>query len=306
MIVERGVPPELLYRLNQKELFFSGGTIRVASGYKNAGSIVKHLRFPENKEQTSEILKGLSSTLKNHGSTLQSIQSLQNATLILQGMNLAISVAGFALVLGRLNKIDKEIKNIDSKLENLQLAVDEIKEYQETIQYSRYFANLESLHAGLRLKKEHMVDSSILKVRDSQYLFQNLCSKQLQDIKSLYKNSKLFHMHLQIVIGGVICISNAHAQQGEYTEADRVLSDFSEWYLEIGKAILSPIENKVKPAWLAKLTQPELEEMKKTVDLTRSLPENIKYLNDNINLLSLSGRSINAIKDKGQLLVISC
>lgn len=310
MNVERVIPPELIHGLGTKYTV-SGGTIRIAPGYENAGTIVKHLRFPENAEQTNKILQELKSTienqkissqdLQNYGGTLEAIKSLQNATLILQGVNLAISAVGFALVLTKLNEIEKQLEKIDAKLDRLQLTANEIKTYQEITQHSKYFANLENLRSGLNINKESMIYGAISNIRESQFLFQRVCTNQLQDTKSLYQDSELFFISFQVVIGSAICIANAHAQRDEYDEASRALSGLSEWISEITPIIFNPIKS--KPVWLGKLDPYQVEKTKKLINLNRSLPESINYLN-NFNLLKIPNSSLRSINDKNSLLVI--
>lgn len=304
MVVERIIPPEILARLG-KDLILSGGTIRIAPGFEGAGSIVRHLQFPETSQATNQILEQLKSTLVNNqgalnsmSDTMQGIQSLQQVTLAMQGMNLAISAAGFAIVLKKLNDLSQQLRQIDAKIDQLQFTADEIKHYQELIQTTRYHANLESLYSGVQRHDRHMISGATLNLREIQYLFQHVCDSLLQDLYSIYQNSSAFQTHFKAAFGSAMYIANAHAQLGEYAEAERVIDELSLWQKQIETRLLTPI-NSSKPIWLSRLSVTETQQAREATSLQQAIPENLLYTKNtyqlcreaNVNLLELKAQN---------------
>ncbi|MFK0570357.1 hypothetical protein [Endozoicomonas sp.] len=326
MIITRGIPDELLSRLGT-ELMISGGTIRVAPGFDKAGSIVRHLRFPENAQAASQVMEQLKATAEQNqqalgaiGKTvsqnqglLQNIQSMQHATMVMQGMNLAVTVAGFAIVINQLNKISRKLDQVirqldqmDIKLDTLLLTANEIKSYQESVQFSRFTANLESLNEALRLEKLVMADQAIITLRESEHQFKLLCERQLQEVKVVYKNPEPFQINFMGAMGASMCIANARAQMGDLKEAENIIANINDWQSSIKTAVLLPLEKKNAPVWLGRLNDQKQSAAKKVVNTQQAVPETLQYLSDTYQLCRQSGRELKSLlaEDQDKLLVI--
>lgn len=312
MTIERAIPPELFSRLG-KDLFLSGGTIRVAPGHDGAGSIVRHLVFPESQQATDQLLEQIKTQVFNNQSAvngvsthLQGVQFLQQATVAMQGMNLAVSVAGFALVMRQLNKISQQLKQINANIDQLQLTADEIQAYQQLVQTSRYHANLESLQSGLLRVDKPMISGSMVNLREVQYLFQHVCNCQLDNLPSLYKDSVLFQHHFKLAFGSAVSIANAHAHLGEYPEAERVITNMSQWQAEVKTRLFSPIKNTIPPFWLGKLSENEKIQVKATTTLQKILPENLHYIKNTYQLCQMTNVNLMKLRmqEPEQLLVV--
>jgi hypothetical protein len=302
MIIQRLIPPEVLGKLGT-EYVQSGGTIRVAPGFDKAGSIIKHLRFPEDSQTSKNVLEQLKATAQQNQqalgninnmavrnkSLLNGIQSLQNATLALQGMNLAVSAVGFVVIINKLNKISQQLEQIDAKLDTLQLTANEIRTYQELTHFAKYTANLENLSSGLRLENSNMIDGAISNLRESQHMFQSVCDKQLLNLKNVYNNSDSFQIHFQGALGSVMCIANAHAQQGELVEAKRVINGAKNWQTRISDMVCQPIETQVKPVWLGRLDHKKRTKARLLINTQKAIPESLLYLKDTYNICEMKG-----------------
>lgn len=122
--------PEILAGLKSGLYKIWGGVIRVTAGHDNAGSIVAHLKFPNDMSQTQQSIETLQAILtsqmdglQNGIDTLQSsmgmLQNLQYANLAMSGLNLAISAVGFAVVCHKLNRIEGTLHQQNQQLDIL-------------------------------------------------------------------------------------------------------------------------------------------------------------------------------------------
>ncbi len=301
-ILERVIPQELWSGIGTRYVL-SGGTIRNAPGYPNAGAIVRHFIYPQDSEATEKVLQelktlvqsnqqalgGISQTVQENNALLQGLQSMQQATMILQGINLAVSVAGFAIVMNKLDKIHRQLERMDAKLSQLQMTADEIHRYQQMIQATYYQANLENLSSGLRTGNSLMVANAIGDLRKSQYLFQTICEQSLSDLYALYKEPSLFKMHFEAAITCALCIANAHAQIDQPEEARLIIEKTKAWQQNIRDQILKPVEQKNRALWIARLKNEERKAIKAILDLQRAMPECLLYLEDTYSLCHKAG-----------------
>lgn len=319
-MVTRNIPSELLSRLGE-DLVLSGGTIRVAPGFENAGSIVRHLRFPEDAQAANQVLEQLTSTVKNNQQALESIgntlssnqammqglQAMQQATMIMQGMNLAVSAAGFAIVIRQLKNISKKLDRMEQKLDLILKNSHEIKEYQQAVQLSRFTANLESLNEALRLEKPLMADQAIINLRESEHQFKHLCERQLQDVQLVYQNPESFHTNFMGTMGAAIGIASARAKMGCLSEANNIIDKARDWQANIKSGIFKPLEMPILPVWLGRLTDTEQSRVRTVVSTQRALPESLNYLSDTYQLCHQQGIDLESLfsKDKDHLLLIT-
>ncbi len=266
-----------------------GGTVRWPKGQSNGGQIVAHLKIPENIEQATNLLQNMAE-----------MQSLQYATMALQGMNLAVSAVGFAIVISKLNNISKQLERMDYKLDTLQLTADRIERYQELIQYTRYSANLESLESSLRTRRSHMLDTAIINLRESQYLFQEICEMKLPNMKGLYQESEYFDVYFQGAVGSAMCIANAHAQLDQIPEAIKIVTDISEWQISVKEKICFPLEVRSNSVWLTRLSNQEKSNAKNLIQTQRYIPEGLSYTNNIYQLCDKKGISISNLMSENK------
>ncbi len=307
IILERMIPKELLSGIGTRYKI-SGGTIRNAPGYPNAGAIVRHFIYPQDSRATEKVLQELKTlaqsnqqalgTISQNNVLLQGLQSMQQATMVLQGINLAVSVAGFAMVLNKLDKIHRQLEAMDHKLDEIKITTENLSQYQKLIQATRYQANLENLSAGLRTKNHTMVAIAIVNLRENQQLFQTICEQSMSDLFALYQAPAIFSMHFEATMACVFCIANAHAQMDEFEEALIVIERAKVWQQTVRENILKPVEQKNRALWITRLKDEERKTIKATLDLQRALPENLLYLEDTYSLSHKTGLNIQQLLEK--------
>jgi len=117
---------EILEGLSNGLYAIYGGVIRITKGNDKAGTIVAHLKFPGDEQQTAESIEKLKSSLSNiQGgidnlqNSLGSLHTLQYANIALSGLNLAVSAAGFTIVCKKLNGIESILNTHTQKLDKL-------------------------------------------------------------------------------------------------------------------------------------------------------------------------------------------
>ncbi len=117
---------EILEGLSNGLYAIYGGVIRITKGNDKAGTIVAHLKFPGNEQQTAESIEKVKSSLSNIQGGIDSLQNslgslhtLQYANIALSGLNLAVSAAGFAIVCKKLNGIESILNTHTQKLDTL-------------------------------------------------------------------------------------------------------------------------------------------------------------------------------------------
>ncbi|MEQ9892590.1 hypothetical protein [Pectobacterium aroidearum] len=122
--------PEILAGLKSGLYKIWGGVIRVTAGHDNAGSIVAHLKFPNDMSQTQQSIETLQAILTSQMDGLQNginalqssmgmLQNLQYANLAMSGLNLAVSAVGFAVVCHKLNRIEGTLHQQNQQLDLL-------------------------------------------------------------------------------------------------------------------------------------------------------------------------------------------
>ncbi|HHQ6575736.1 TPA: hypothetical protein ACSTLY_003167 [Serratia fonticola] len=128
--------PEILAGIKSGLYKIWGGVIRVTAGHDNAGSIIAHLKFPNDMSHAQKSIETLQAVLTSQMGGLQSgmdvlqnsmgvLQNLQYANLAMSGLNLAVSIVGFAIVCHKLNHIEGTLQQQSQQLEALlHLAVD--------------------------------------------------------------------------------------------------------------------------------------------------------------------------------------
>lgn len=122
--------PKILKGLETGLFEIWGGVIRVAKGNDKAGSIVAHLKFPDDMGQTRQSIENLQTVLTTKMDGLQGgvdalqgsmkmLQNLQYANLALSGLNLAVTTAGFVIVYQKLNRIEDVLEKQSQQLDSL-------------------------------------------------------------------------------------------------------------------------------------------------------------------------------------------
>ncbi|PVZ64477.1 hypothetical protein [Pelagibaculum spongiae] len=289
--VERIIPLEFLSKIGT-ELILSGGTLRVASGLPKAGSIVKHLRFPESQQATTQVLEQIKAVAINNqqalakvGETvgqsqhlLNGIQAMQQATMLMQGANLAVSAIGFAIVINKLNKMQSQLHNMNVKLDHLLANTDEIQQYQALVQETKFEANMQTLAAALRVNDSITSMSAIKSLRESYVLYKRLTERLLDDVQRTYQQPAFFETCFKIAITSGLAIASAYSQLGQHEESSIVIQDIMQWQQDVSEKFMAPAYN--KPVWLAHLPEQAKLAASQVVTLQKSAPQMLEYLKD--------------------------
>lgn len=146
--------PEILEGLKSGLYKIWGGVIRVTAGHDNAGSIIAHLKFPNDMSQAQQSIESLQAVLSKQMDGLQGgidalqssmgvLQSLQSANLAMSGLNLAVSAVGFAIVCHKLNRIEGTLKQHEQKLDILLQLAAEAHQRELFRDEARFIANVD-------------------------------------------------------------------------------------------------------------------------------------------------------------------
>ncbi|EML0363900.1 hypothetical protein RI835_003296 [Providencia rettgeri] len=146
--------PEILEGLKSGLYKIWGGVIRVTAGHDNAGSIIAHLKFPNDMSQAQQSIESLQAVLSKQMDGLQGgidalqssmgvLQSLQSANLAMSGLNLAVSAVGFAIVCHKLNRIEGTLKQHEQKLDILLQLATEAHQRELFRDEARFIANVD-------------------------------------------------------------------------------------------------------------------------------------------------------------------
>ena len=110
LIVERGIPSEVLTGLLTRKFKLYGGVVRWAAGTEKAGQIVRHLIPVSTQSITSQVLSPI---LGNMGvvnayqmsrqfnalsSVTQQVLQIASGTMVFSGLNLAVTAVGFVVL----------------------------------------------------------------------------------------------------------------------------------------------------------------------------------------------------------------
>jgi hypothetical protein len=275
MIVERGIPAEMLPKLLSGEYSLSGGTIRIAKGYPGGGQIVKHLVIPNPNALNQFVLNQ------------QLFQSLQIGSIALQGMNLAISIAGFYFIVNKLKEINQHFQNLDYQIAQLREEVKEISFHQRLVEQSKLFANLENLKLASAINAPSLLSDSIGKLTESRVFYKSYCESLLQndlELKEIYQDVSRFDSSIKMAIGAGIAQANALSNQGHLEESSHLIEDIKNWQNDTKDKLRSPIKLSSPAIWLIDLDELAKNDMKRVLKEQENIQHGLEYLLDHYQL----------------------
>lgn len=176
--------PEILEGLKSGLYKIWGGVIRITAGHDNAGSIVAHLKFPNDAAQAQQSIASLQAVLSKQMDGLQGgidalqssmgvLQNLQYANLAMSGLNLAVSAVGLAIVCSKLNRIEGTLNQYGQKLDTLlQLAVESYQR-ERFRDESRFITSVDCAHQFATMGDIQQLKSLIPTIKE-QYEFTRL------------------------------------------------------------------------------------------------------------------------------------
>ena len=214
--------PEIIEGLRSGKMTLEGGVIRIARGYEGAGQIVRHLKFPDDPNQSLENL----SEMMNEGfgkinKSLETLKSLQCANLILSGVNLAVSVAGFVIMNKKLNTITDILKDNSVKIDKVLSAISDSNERIMIEDLSKFTATMSTAEQFMKRGDVDHLIPLILPIRQ-QYIYSRDILRKT--IKAAFNGQfpedmgYIFALRDRVVNLG-LCLSNVQNKSGFRHEA---------------------------------------------------------------------------------------
>ncbi len=284
--------PEILEGLKTGLYAIYGGVIRVTKGNDKAGSIIAHLKFPGNAEQTAESIEKLKSSLSNiQGgidtlqNSLGTLQNLQYANIALAGLNLAVSAAGFAIVCKKLNNIESILHTHTEKLDTLlSLALDaQLKaSFQQT---ARFNAVITTARQFVEMNDYEQL-KTLIRPFNEQYEFTSLilknCARSANDPTFLTSLPELSLLQERFMHLG-ICLSYIQQKINAPKYAIETMQKMQNDWLEINETIVETLTS--SPETIHALTQHNAGSIRSFLDYRKERISGIEY---QTNLLILA------------------
>lgn len=165
-----------------------GGVVRISKGYKGAGQIVGHLKFPSDPDRSVDSINKL---IQAAGGLQPNLTALSTAGLVMSGLNLVVSAAGFYIVCKKISslsgqiekgvhQLSRQIELLDAKVSNF---IGDVKVYRD----AELLATIETLEAFLASDKR---DSLAVLIKDIGK-YKNFYRAKLSELLDLEPNKLL-------------------------------------------------------------------------------------------------------------------
>ncbi|EJD6370323.1 hypothetical protein AB6F62_20625 [Providencia huaxiensis] len=300
--------PEILEGLKSGLYKIWGGVIRITAGHDNAGSIVAHLKFPNDMSQARQSIESLQAVLSKQMDGLQGgidvlqssmgvLQNLQYANLAMSGLNLAVSVVGFAIVCHKLNRIEDTLNQHRQKLDALLEMAVETHQRERFRDESRFITSIDCARQFATMGDIQQLKSLIPTIKE-QYEFTRLvlnnsakkannpvfCQSlnELATLQERFMYLGLILSYIQQKIGATYFAAEAiqKLQQDWLTINETIVSSITEDNCALRHIKKSEMEHLQKLLKYRKERLPALEYQSQLLTLAIERPDLLNVIND--------------------------